>query len=70
MAKALLGHLSVDPRYAARQTTERLMAENRRLRELVTELEDQVDRLSSQNEELTSAQAAALLEPMEDMQPA
>jgi len=69
MAKALLGHMSSDLRYTARQTVERLMAENRRLRELVAELEARVERLSVENEELTSAQAAALLEPIEDMQP-
>ncbi|WP_110205987.1 hypothetical protein [Nocardioides daejeonensis] len=70
MAKALLGHMSSDLRYTARQTVERLMAENRRLRELVAELEARVDRLSVENEELTTAQAAVLLEPIEDMQPA
>lgn len=70
MAKALLGHMSSDLRGTARQTVERLMAENRRLRELVAELEARVDRLSVENEELTTAQAAVLLEPIEDMQPA
>lgn len=70
MAKALLGHMSSDLRYTARQTIERLRADNRRLREHVAELEAKIDRLSVENQELTTAQAAALLDPMEDMQPA
>ncbi|WP_235734787.1 hypothetical protein [Nocardioides alcanivorans] len=69
MAKALLGHMSGDLRYTARQTVDSVMAENRRLRELVAELEARVERLSVENEELTSAQAAALLDPIEEMQP-
>lgn len=69
MAKALLGHMSSDLRYTARQTIERLRADNRRLREHVAELEAKVDRLSVENRELTTAQAAVLLDPMEDMQP-
>lgn len=70
MAKALLGHMSSDLRYTARQTIERLRADNRQLREHVAELEAKIDRLSVENQELTTAQAAALLDPMEDMQPA
>lgn len=70
MAKALLGHMSSDLRNPARQVVERLMAENRRLRDLVDELEARVAHLSTENEELTTAQAAAILEPIGDMQPA
>jgi len=70
MAKALLGYMSSDQRFPARQAVERLAAENRRLRERVAELEDLTERLRTENESLTTAQAAALLEPMEDMQPA
>ncbi len=70
MAKALLGHMSSDLRNPARQVVDRLMAENRRLRNLVDELEARVAQLSAENEELTTAQAAAILEPIEDMQPA
>lgn len=70
MAKALLGHLSSDLRNPARHTVERLVADNRRLRELVAELEARIDRLTVENQELTSAHAAALLDPVQDMQPA
>ena len=54
----------------ARLVVHRLMAENHRLRTLVDELEARVARLSAENEELAAAQAAAILEPIEDMQPA
>jgi len=70
MAKALLGHMSSDLRTPARLVVDRLMAENNRLRNLVDELEARVERLSAENEELAAAQAAAILEPIEDMQPA
>lgn len=70
MAKALLGYMSSDLRNPARMAVERLAAENRRLRERVSELEDLVARLQDENATLTAAQAAAILEPIEEMQPA
>lgn len=70
MAKALLGYMSSDLRSPARHTLERLVADNRRLRDQVAELEARILRLSEENAELTTAQAAALLEPIDDMQPA
>ena len=70
MAKALLGYMSSDLRNPARMAVERLAAENRRLRERVAELEALVTRLQDENETLTAAQAAALLEHIEEMQPA
>lgn len=69
MAKALLGYMS-DQRSAARYAVERMAAENRRLRERVADLEALTARLQAENDSLTSAQAAALLEPIEEMQPA
>lgn len=69
MAKALLGHISSDQRNTARHVVERLVAENRGLRTRVAELETLVARLQQENESLTDAQAAALLEPIEEMQP-
>jgi hypothetical protein len=70
MAKALLGYMSSDLRNPARLAAERLAAENRRLRTRVEELEALVVRLQDENESLTAAQAAAILEPIEEMQPA
>jgi len=49
---------------------EKLVADNRALRARIAELEDLVVRLQDENDTLTSAQAAALLEPIEEMQPA
>ena len=74
MAKALIGYLDSDLR-----TPARLTAENARLRARVRDLEALVTRLSEENDRLTAAQAAALLdieasvmhESLEDsMQPA
>lgn len=70
MAKALLGYMSSDLRNPARLAAERLAAENRRLRERVVDLEALIVRLQDENEKLTTAQAAALLDPIEEMQPA
>ena len=70
MAKALLGYMSSDLRNPARLAAERLASENRRLRERVVDLEALIVRLQDENEKLTAAQAAALLEPIEEMQPA
>lgn len=70
MAKALLGYMSSDLRNPARMAVERLAAENRRLRERVAELEALVTRLEDENAALTDAHAAAILEPIEEMQPA
>ena len=57
MAKALIGHLNVD-----RRGTSRLAAHNHHLRQRVAELEALVQRLQEENDRLTSAQAAAILE--------
>jgi len=57
MAKALIGHLNSDPR-----STARLSAQNHHLRQRVTELETLVVRLQQENDRLTAAQAAAILE--------
>lgn len=57
MAKALIGHLASDPRNAAR-----LAAHNHRLRARVAELETLVVRLQQENDRLTAAQAAAIIE--------
>jgi hypothetical protein len=66
MAKALIGYLDSDLRHPAR-----LAAENTRLRQRVGELERLVLRLKEENDTLTAAQAAALLEVnLPDMQPA
>lgn len=74
MAKALIGYLDSDLRTPARLTTE-----NARLRARVRDLEALVSRLAEENDRLTSAHAAALLdarspvrqESLEDsMQPA
>lgn len=70
MAKALLGHMSSDLHHPARQAAARLAADNRRLRERITDLEALVLRLQEENEQLTSTQAAALLDPIDEMQPA
>ena len=70
MAKALLGYMSSDLRNPARLAVEKLAAENRRLRERVVELETLIVRLQDENDRLTAAQAAAILEPIEEMQPA
>jgi cell division protein FtsB len=67
MAKALLGYMSsTDPRALAQ-----LMAENRRLRRQVADLEAALLRLSAENDSLAAAAAEAeLLSLDESMQPA
>ena len=67
MAKALLGHMtSTDPRVTAHLT-----AENRRLRQRVSDLEAHLLRLSAENDVLVAAaQDAPLLTLDESMQPA
>ena len=67
MAKALLGYMSsTDPRALAQ-----LMAENRRLRRQVADLEAHVLRLSAENESLAAAAAGNELLTLDDsMQPA
>ncbi|MDP9822561.1 hypothetical protein [Nocardioides massiliensis] len=68
MAKALLGHMSTtDPRVHAR-----LVAENRRLRERVADLEAHVLRLQADNDALAAALADRPLLALDDssMQPA
>lgn len=70
MAKALLGYMSSDLRNPARLAVEKVAADNRRLRDRVAELETLVVRLQEENATLTAAQAAAILEPIEEMQPA
>jgi cell division protein FtsB len=66
MAKALLGYMSnTDPRVVAE-----LIAETRRLRQRVTDLEAHVLRLQSENDALAAAvQHAPLLTLDESMQP-
>ena len=68
MAKALIGYMNSDLQ------TPRLVAENARLRARVGELEALVMRLSEENDKLTAAHAAALLDieaaSMQEMQPA
>jgi len=68
MAKALIGYMNSDL-----HTTARLSAENRRLKERVVELETLVLRLKEENDTLTAAQAAALLDldsgALQEMQP-
>ncbi len=61
MAKALIGHLNSDPR-----STARLSAQNHHLRRRVTELEALVVRLQKENDRLTAAQAADILERESD----
>jgi hypothetical protein len=69
MAKALIGYMNSDLR-----TPARLVAENDRLRTRVGELEALVLRLTEENDRLTAAQAATLLDieaaSMQEMQPA
>ena len=73
MAKALIGYLDSDLR-----TPPRLALENSRLRARVAELETLVLRLKEDNDALTAAQAAALIDleseslhaTMQEMQPA
>lgn len=67
MAKALLGYMSSsDPRALAQLT-----AENRRLRQRVTDLEDHIMRLQAQNDALAAAvHDSPLLTLDETMQPA
>lgn len=67
MAKALLGYMSsTDPRALAQ-----LMAENRRLRRQVADLEAAILRLSAENDKLEAAAAESdLLTLDESMQPA
>jgi cell division protein FtsB len=66
MAKALLGYMSsTDPRALAQ-----LMAENRRLRRQVAELEAHILRLSAENDSLAAAAESELLTLDDRMQPA
>jgi hypothetical protein len=73
MAKALIGYLDSDLR-----TPSRYVTENSRLRSRVAELEALVLRLKEENDALTAAHAAALLDleseslsaTMQEMQPA
>ncbi|MGY2704256.1 hypothetical protein [Nocardioides sp. HB32] len=70
MAKALIGYMNSDLR-----TPARLVAENDRLRARVGELEALVLRLTEENDRLTAAQAATLLDieaasMHQEMQPA
>ncbi len=67
MAKALLGYMSsTDPRALAQ-----LMAENRRLRQRVADLEAHVLRLQAENDTLAAAATQSeLLTLDESMQPA
>ena len=73
MAKALIGYLDSDLR-----TPTRLAAENSRLRARVAELETLVLHLKEENDAVTAAHAAALLDleseslhaTMQEMQPA
>lgn len=67
MAKALLGYMSsTDPRALAQ-----LMAENRRLRRQIADLESHVLRLQAENDSLAAAATDAhLLTLDESMQPA
>ena len=67
MAKALIGYMNSDLR-----TPANLVAENARLRARVGELEALVLRLSEENDNLTAAQAAVLLDEaaLQEMQPA
>lgn len=69
MAKALIGYMNSDLR-----TPARLVADNARLRARVGELEALVLRLSEENDTLSAAHEAALLDieaaSMQEMQPA
>ena len=65
MAKALIGYLSND-----RRSTDRLAADNARLRARIGELESLVLKLQEQNDALVSERAEQLLELDEQMQPA
>ena len=67
MAKALLGYMgNTDPRVGAQLT-----AENRRLRQRVTDLEAHVLRLQAENDALAAAlHDSPLLTLSESMQPA
>jgi cell division protein FtsB len=66
MAKALLGYMSsTDPRALAQ-----LMAENRRLRRQVADLEAHILRLSAENDSLAAAAESELLTLDDRMQPA
>jgi hypothetical protein len=62
MAKALIGHLTAEPRAAARLGTD-----NRRLRQRVTELENLFLRLQVENDQLEArlldARARSALDP-------
>lgn len=67
MAKALLGYMSTstDPRVVAQLT-----AENRRLRQRVTDMEAHIMRLQAENDALdAAAHASPLLTLDESMQP-
>lgn len=66
MAKALLGYLSsTDPRAIAQ-----IVAENRRLRQRMTDLESHVLRLQAENDRLEAALADETLLVPHTMQPA
>lgn len=67
MAKALIGHVTSDPR-----TTTALTLENRRLRTRVEDLEALVLRLQAENDQLSADRAAAAREAglgVETLQP-
>jgi cell division septum initiation protein DivIVA len=65
MAKALHGYMSnTDPRVVAQLT-----AENRRLRQRVTDLEEHALRLQSENDSLAAAVDSAMRSLDESMQP-
>ncbi len=63
MAKALIGHLTSDPRHPAR-----LAADNHRLRARIVELESLVLALKQENDALVRASAATLLEQPDDLE--
>jgi DNA polymerase/3'-5' exonuclease PolX len=67
MAKALLGYMNqTDPRVAAA-----LAGENRRLRQLVADLQAQVSRLETENDALAATLSSeGLLAVPDQMQPA
>lgn len=68
MAKALMGHLAIDPRGSAS-----VLAENRRLRTRVADLEALVARLQAENDRLVDemrASSADLAAELDEMQPA
>jgi hypothetical protein len=68
MAKALMGHLALDPRGSAS-----VLAENRRLRTRVADLEALVARLQADNDRLEAEMREASVDlsaELDEMQPA